>query len=415
MSRARASWLALALAVSVTAAATACSGDPSGDEATSEDEDALAAPSKFDNPILPLFDRPAGVSHDVPANTPHQASEGCPDPSALRTRSGDYYLYCTSYTFRFTRHDGFPIFKSRSKSLAGPWKRVGALVPDSGASRSSWPRWVRNQSGTRDGDFWGPDAQELPSGKFVASYSAPCGSSRCVGIAWADHPAGPWHHADAPYITHANNGVGSEDSYDPNLLVTSTGDLYFYWAVVGHGVYGAKVRAKASGELEPVAPGEAHVIADRTRGQRGEGPYVVEHGGAFYELYSTGSLLFDYHVGVRRGTSPLGRFDEEGPRAVVSRGGPFVATGGNSVVKMGGRDWLVYHAIVVPRGGGCPRKSPEYGGSVDKTPSNPHCRVQGERQAMIDPMTWKAGADGVEWPELENGHGTPSVGPTRVP
>lgn len=52
---------------------------------------------------------------------------------------------------------------------------------------------------------------------------------------------------------------------------------------------------------------------------------------------------------------------------------------------------------------------------VDQTPSNPHCRVQGERQAMIDPMTWKAGADGVESPELENGHPTPSVGATCVP
>ncbi len=395
----------------------ACAAPSSDGDSSSEDE-ALTAPADYTNPVIPMFDRPAGVASDIPKGVPHQETEGCPDPSGLRTKSGEFYIYCTSYTFMFSRQDGFPIFHSRSRSLAGPWKRTGSVIPDSGASRSSWPQWVKN-----DGDFWGPDVHELPDGKFLAGYSAPCGATRCVGIAWADHPEGPWKHADQPFITPSNNGAGSGSaSYDPNLLITSKGELYLYWVVPGRGVFGARVHAKASGQLDDVHESDVHLIADRSKGQRGEGPYVVEHAGAYYEFYSTGSLEFSYHVGVRRGLTPLGKFGDEDPNVVVAHNDHFVATGGNSVIQgaTAGTDFLVYHAIVVPNGGGCPRRDPVNGNPVvavaaSEGNANPHCRVQGERQAMIDPLEWKAGADTIEWPVLKNGTGTPSVGKTKMP
>ncbi len=406
----------IALALSMGSIAACGAGAPSDDASQAESD--LAA-THFTNPVIPMFERPPGVPSSEPAGSPGHPTEGCPDPSALKTRSGDVYIYCTSYTFRFGRHDGFPIFKARS--LGGPYKRVGALIPDGGASRSTWPQWVRDANGRRDGDFWGPDVHELPNGKFVAGYSAPCGATRCVGIAFADHPEGPWKHPHAPFITPSNNGVGSEASYDPSLLITKSGELYLYWVVVNHGVFGARVQATRTGELEHVRGSDVHVIADRARGQRGEGPSVIEHAGGFYELYSTGSLEYGYHVGVRRGVSPLARFDEEGPE-VIKLNHHFVATGGNSVVHnaVSGTDFLVYHAIVVPPHGGCPRLDPEYARPVKMVPidgpaPNPYCRVQGERQAMIDPLAWARGADGVEWPLLKNGTGTPSVGRTPMP
>jgi arabinan endo-1,5-alpha-L-arabinosidase len=374
---------------------------------------ALNGTASYQNPIIPMFGRPPGAPVHV-ANVPGEpATEGCPDPSALRTPAGEFYIYCTSYSFAYSRHNGFPIFKA--SSLAGPWTRVGSLIPDGGETRSTWPAWVKDSRGIWDGSFWGPDVHRLPNGKYYAGYAAPCGVSRCVGIAWADHPEGPWHHAREPFITHENNGAGSSATYDPNLLVTSQGELFLYWVVVGKGVFGARVTAEASGELRPVRADQVHLIADRAT-HRGEGPYVVEHKGAYYEFYSTGSLLFGYHVGVRRSPRPLGRFTQEGPQLVVQPNDRFVATGGNSVVGDGhGHQFLVYHAIVVPTDGGCPRREPIQGHEIDASSNNPHCREQAERQAMIDAIDWQADPEGIEWPVLRNGQRAPSVGRTALP
>lgn len=407
------------LAAAALASLVAC-GASAPEDASSDDESALAN-ATFTNPIIPMYDRPAGVAADVPRGVPHEKTEGCPDPMALRTRGGDYFVYCTSYTFPFSRLNGFPTFKSASRSLAGPWKPVGSIIPDRNDSREAWPRWIRDVDGKRDGSFWGVDVHQLPNGAFAAAYSAPCGDARwgnrrCVGIAWADGPDGPWTHADAPFVNPENDGAGGGDSYDPNLLVTTNDELYFYWVVPGLGVYARRVRADGRGKLDWFdASAHPTLIADHRKGQVGEGPYVVEHDGAFYELHSSGSLFYGYYVGVRRGARPDRPFDVEGPAEVVHRNAHFVATGGNSIVEDGqGRSYLVYHAIVVPPGGGCPRQNPVWGGDVPKTADNPHCRVEGDRQAMIDPMEWRRFADGYDWPVLKNGRGTPSVGPTSL-
>ncbi len=370
------------------------------------------SPFAFSNPVIPMFLRPAGVPASQPSQSPDHPSEGCPDPSALRTGAGGVYMYCTSYSFEGSRHDGFPIFKSNTDTLAGPYTRVGSLIPERGnGGRDAWPAWVVKSNGNPDGGFWGPDVHELPDGTFLAGYSAPCGAHRCVGIAWADHPEGPWTHAPTPFITPSNNlppGRGTpDDSYDPSLLITQVNGspaFYLYWVVVGEGVFGAQVQLQQGGGLQPVSPSDVRVIADKKLGQVGEGPYVIEHGGVFYEFYSSGSLLDGYYVGVRRGADPLQPFTDEDPSIVLQKDDHLVATGGNSVVQNvpGGIDFLAYHVIEVPGDGGCPRLDPVYGTPVDPSATNPHCRVQGDRQAAIDPIEWVGG-----WPVLLSGSGSP--------
>jgi beta-xylosidase len=402
--------------VGVTAALSTLPACAAETDDTGEAADDLSG-GRFQNPIIAMFDRPPGAPTSV-ANVPGEpATEGCPDPAAIRVKTGEYYIYCTSYSFEQSRHNGFPIFEA--PRLTGPWTRVGSIIPDGGDSRSTWPRWVKNKDGKWDGSFWGPDVRELPNGKFVATYGAPCGhEQRCVGMAWSSHPEGPWTHLDTPYISSKNNGSGADFNYDPNLLVTSAGDLYLYWVALGHGVYGAKVAAKASGELEPFKGADAVRVTDRAT-HPGEGPYVIEHDGAFYEFYSVGSVLYSYELGVRRAATPLAPF-EDGPAPVVQKNQHFVATGGNSVVRDAkDNDILVYHAIVVPDGKPCPQREPVNGLEIHATPANepganPLCRTQSERQAMIDPLVWKRDAKGIEWPALRNGKGTPSVGPTSL-
>jgi Glycosyl hydrolases family 43 len=372
----------------------------------------------YTNPIIPMFRLTASDSSS-PSALP---SEGCPDPTGIKTSSGDYYVYCTSYTSPYSRYDGFPIF--RASSLAGPWTRAGSIIEDSGPGRSSWPKWIHDQNGKRYGEFWAPDVHELPSGKFVATYAAPCGGVQCVGVAWSDHPAGPWTHAGAPLITTANNGAGWGTTYDPNLLVTSDGHLYLYWAVGGAGLYGAEVGAAASGQLG-FASAPAKLASWGAAGA--EGPYVIERGSTYYLFYSNdpdGGILYNYQVHVLRSSSPLGGFDQEGPLVVhksnVANGGSvstkaFVATGGNSVIQdaADGVDFLVYHAIVVPEGNACPGTDPTSGSAVHRDAQNPYCRVQGERQAMLDPITWKPDGSGGEWPTVYDG--TPSTWAVMVP
>jgi beta-xylosidase len=403
--------LARPVVLALVACALGCSSESDGSS-----EDALSG--AYTNPVIRMYDRPAGVASDLPKGFAHQDTEGCPDPQGLKTKSGEYYIYCTSYTWRYERLNGFPIFKSDSHTLSGPWSPVGSIIRDVDGSRQAWPGWVRDKNNDHtDGDFWGPDVHELPNGKFVAEYSAPCGSNRCVGIAWSDSPDGPFTHDASPFVDASNNTDTSPggDSYDPSLLVASSGN-YLYWVVPGRGVYGVQVDFDGSGKLSRHASSSVFRIADRTKGQVGEGPYVVEHDGHFYEFYSSGSLLYSYYVGVRRGDAPDAPFTDEGP-LVVQRNSTFVATGGNSIIQdaVSGKDVMVYHAIVVPSGGGCPRENPEFGGdvkpvAVNQGGANPHCRVQGDRQAMIDPLEWKVAPDGKEWPRLANGTTNPTVG-----
>src|ERR1700690_2044612 len=104
----------------VLVALAACGGNASSEDAAQDESDLSA--THFTNPVIPMFERPPGVPASIPAGAPGHPTEGCPDPSALKTKSGAIYIYCTSYTFRLGRYDGFPIFKA--SSLAGPYERV---------------------------------------------------------------------------------------------------------------------------------------------------------------------------------------------------------------------------------------------------------------------------------------------------
>ena len=374
----------------------------------------------YANPVIPMFSLAGSDTGTLEAHP----SEGCPDPTGIRTSNGKFYIYCTSYTMPYSRYDGFPIFES--DSLGGnSWKRAGSIIADSGPGRSSWPAWIKDSHGKRYGNFWAPDVHELPSGKFVATYAAPCGATQCIGMAWSDGPTGPWTHSNEPFISKSNNGAGPGNTYDPNLLVSSSGQLYLYWTVAGAGIHGAEVAAASSGELSFTSAPQRLMPSGSVGG---EGPYMIQRGATFYLFYSTdptGGIVYNYQVHVRQSSSPLGVFSGE-DRIVLEHsaqadGGPvkgtaFVGTGGNSVIQSAadGTDFLVYHGIRVPDGNACPGVDPTDGHPVSRdAKTNPYCRTQGERQAMLDPITWKPDGSGAEWPTVRDG--TPSSGAMMVP
>jgi beta-xylosidase len=396
--------------------ALACGASAPETEASSSTS-ALSSSAEYQNPIIPMFRLPA---HDVSKPT-FAASEGCPDPTGLKTTKGKFYIYCSSYTVATERYSGFPTFES--DSLGGNhWTWVGSIIPDSGPARRSWPAWIHGTGRAPYGNFWAPDVHELPGGKFVATYAAPCGAQQCIGMAWSSGPNGPWRHKnDAPFL-----GPASSDVYDPNVLVARNGHTFLYYAVGGVGLFVEQVQAESSGELRSL--GGASRIVDWREAEGPEGPYVIEHDGVYYHFYSNGGpeggILYDYQVHVRRSTSPTSGFSGEDRlvlhKSTDAKGGAvsgtaFVATGGNSVIQdaAGGVDYIVYHAIKVPDGAACPGTNPANGSVVSRTSNNPYCRVQGERQAMIDPIEWQSDGAGGQWPTVRGG--TPSTGVQAIP
>ncbi len=92
-----------------------------------------------------------------------------------------------------------------------------------------------------------------------------------------------------------------------------------------------------------------------------------------------------YGTGVARSKSPLGPFVKRS-RPILASNATWVGPGHNSVVRTGGRAWMVYHA---------------WSGAHD-------CGDDGVRELMLDPITWSGG-----WPTV--GNGTPSRGTVVAP
>jgi hypothetical protein len=299
-----------------------------------------------------------------------------------------------------------------------------------------------------------------------------------IGMAWSKSPTGPWTYYEGhPFVsscgsgdsdcTHsACEGTNSKDcdgeakdikengtcdttnTYDPNLLIED-GHMYLYWVVAGNGIMAQEVKLKSDdGELEFAGSKPIRVSS------KGEGPYAFHRDGTgpTYLFYSTSDdgLVDDYHVNVISSTNPLREVDftdktcghvavkdtwDIDPNPVVEKsagtgwnaGAPmevnhlaFGGTGGNSIIpNVNGTDVMFYHAVVVPQGpvneiwcdfleDTSAKKNPQNSG-------NPYCRAQGERQAMMDPLSWvpDSSKPGLVWPVV-NGMTTPvPAGVTR--
>ena len=76
-----------------------------------------------------------------------------------------------------------------------------------------------------------------------------------------------------------------------------------------------------------------------------EGPWMLEHKGVFYLMYSGSPTdLPDYAVGYATSKSPLGPYTKYAGNPVVKRGGSVLAPGHHCVAEgPDGRLWIVYH------------------------------------------------------------------------
>lgn len=272
------------------------------------------------------------------------------DPFVLKWR-GDYYAYGTGPAVPDAATGTprqFPILRSRDLSA---WEPVGGALESPDPSATA---------------FWAPEVAER-DGRFYMYYSCASGGdeNQRLRVAVADHPAGPFVDTGAPLFPEEGFTIDASPFRDPK-----DGQWYLFFARdyfderVGTGT---AVVPLADDMITPAAPPQTVLrasqdwqIFERNRTIYGkqwdawhtvEGPFVVEHAGLYYCLYSGGAWHSElYGVGYGVAEHPLGPYRDdwsaEGPVILKGIPGKVHGPGHNSVV-LGPDDrteFIVYHA-----------------------------------------------------------------------
>jgi arabinan endo-1,5-alpha-L-arabinosidase len=262
-----------------------------------------------------------------------------------------------------------------------------------GDAFKSPPAWAKP-----DTDIWAPGIAYF-GGKYFLYYTVvdTLAGGSAIGVAFSDSPVGPWTQAGKPTIEPHEAPCCGESRrwvYDPEVLITSTGDKYIYY---GSYFGGISVRKLSEDGLTSDVYSQVEV----TIANRYEAASVIQHGEYYYLLASSTNCcngpLSGYSVFAGRSKDPWGPFvDREGVRLTTNRvggtpvlglnGNRWVGTGHNTLLTdFGGQDWILYHAI--------DRTSPYMAPA-------PNGDLPPKRQALMDALDWVDG-----WPVARGGLG----------
>lgn len=296
--------------------------------------------------------------------------ENFPDPTIIQAPDGIYYAYGTnSKVGDSTIH----LQVLRSDNLVD-WQFVGDGMPRP-------PAWA-------DRDFWAPHVYYDPeSRQYFLYYSAEStdeASGKCLGVAVADHPEGPFVDKGEPLLC----GEGFVN-IDPMLFNDpQSGKSYLYW---GSGHEPIKVREMADNLLDFKEGSQQIAVIDTIASEDPEnysklveGAWVHFRDGYYYLFYSGDNCCGEqahYALMVARAEHPTGPFEKlqeaDGTSensVILQTAERWQAPGHNSIIKdQQGKLWTFYHAI--------DGRVPERG-----------------RMMMLDPLTFKN-----NWPLIPNG------------
>ena len=255
------------------------------------------------------------------------------DPEILYSKkTKKYYLYPTS--------DGFTgwsgnYFKAFSSDNLTEWKDEGIIIQL--GKDVSWT----------DRNAWAPCIVEKKiKGKYKYFYYFT--AAQKVGVAVADHPAGPFKDLGKPLLADRPEGVNRGQVIDPDVFTDpQTGKSYIYW---GNGFMAG---AELNKDMTSIKPGTQSILKpDRTYR---EGTYVFYRKGKYYFLWSEDDTRSpNYRVRYAISDSPLGKFTIPENNLILAKDtlqGIF-GTGHNSVLQIPGKDewYIVYHRFSYPDG-----------------------------------------------------------------
>ncbi|WP_129714144.1 glycoside hydrolase family 43 protein [Pedobacter sp. SYP-B3415] len=255
-----------------------------------------------------------------------------PDPTVVQF-NGVWYVYATEGKSN--------IQAARSTDLQN-WQELPDVLPEK-------PSWA-------SGHFWAPhviyDARLKKYVLFYSGESTDDKTGKCLGIAYADKPEGPFKDKGSPLIcgeTFVN--------IDPFALRDSAaGKNLLIW---GSGFQAIRLR-EMNADWSDFAPGStARDLLPPGQESRYtrliEGAWIDHHDGYYYLYYSGDNCCgdkADYAVLVARSIKVEGPYETRGQvsgsgsSAILESRGKWVAPGHNSILRdRKGRTWIAFHAI----------------------------------------------------------------------
>ncbi|USX56283.1 arabinan endo-1,5-alpha-L-arabinosidase [Lentzea sp. HUAS12] len=274
----------------------------------------------------------SGTAHAYPQPARLTGDVAAHDPSMIRD-SGGYTVFST--------HNSIETRRSAN----------GVKFTRGGAALSTKPAWHFRYN--PDGDVWAPDVS-YHGGRYLMYYSVSrFGSNNsAIGLA-VSSTAKPGSWVDRG-IVYTSSTRDNYNAIDPALLVDAGGRWWLSFGSFWSGIHMIRIDP-VTGKQSTTDTARRH-LAFRPEGAHAvEAPYIVRHGGYYYMFVSFDRCCArkesTYRIMVGRSANPTGPYLDRAGISMLNGGGTqvlgthgnVIGPGGQSVLRDGAEDVLVYH------------------------------------------------------------------------
>lgn len=291
-----------------------------------------------------------------------------PDPQAVRV-GATWYLF-------HTNSGGRNVPALTSVDLV-EWTATGDALPE-------LPAWADA------GKTWAPEVIALAPDRYVLFYTAADRTSgrECIGRAVASAPQGPYRDDSVgPLICQPEQG----GSIDASPFRDTDGALWLLWKNDGNAVGvdtwlfsqrlsgdGLKLVGRPTKLLKQTEPWEGALI---------EGPFFWRHQEKLFLFFAANAYdKNSYAEGYAVCETPTGPCVKAAENPILKSNVAASGPGHASMIELGGRTWLLYHAW----------------------PPGQEGAVEPGRQVWLDEVTWESGR-----PRVHGPNGQPQSRPVR--
>jgi hypothetical protein len=318
-------------------------------------------------------------------------TQNFPDPTVVRDGS-TYWAYATS--------TGGSLLPAMSSTDLVTWIPRPAYSPNPYNSDPYFndsfpvpPRWSKGGTSRENKAQWGPGVAKFGSTWVAFTSWEVGGSRRCISMATAPSPAGPFtDSSDAPFQCDSD----PDGSIDPEPFIDIDGSAYLLWKSAG--IPGSRPTRLWSRRLSPDGRSFAFLSSpnpllatdpgtfiggipqeDTWEGHGIENPSMVHHDGSYWLVYSANEWRSaDYRTGQARCDGPMGPCVRTSSAPLLPNTSAQLGRGGASLfTDRAGQLRMINHSWNSP---------------YTDYPTNPNCDApglcasQGQRRAHLEPL-----------------------------